>query len=46
MLDIIIPSYNCVEKLAAAVESVRVGTKRGWKMFVIDNASEDGTGNG
>lgn len=42
MLDIIIPSYNCAEKLAAAVESVRVGTKRGWKMFVIDNASEDG----
>jgi len=42
VIDIIIPSFNCLDKLMAAIQSVRSGTKLGWRAFVIDNASEDG----
>jgi len=42
VIDIIIPSFNCVDKLAAAIESIRSGTQLGWRAYVIDNASEDG----
>lgn len=42
MVDIIVASYNCREKLIDMVESVRRNTRRGWRMFVVDNASGDG----
>lgn len=42
VIDIVIPSFNCADKLLAAVESIRRGTRLGWRAFVVDNASEDG----
>jgi GT2 family glycosyltransferase len=41
-LDIIVPSWNCKDKLIAMVESVRRYTTIPWRMFIHDNASEDG----
>ena len=42
MIDIIIPSYNCRDKLIDTVDSIRANTERGWNLFAVDNASTDG----
>ena len=42
MIDIIVASWNCVDRLIDMVQSVRANTYGSWRMFVHDNASEDG----
>lgn len=42
MIDIIVASWNCVSNLIDMVQSVRANTHGPWRMFVHDNASEDG----
>ena len=42
MIDIVMASWNCVNKLIEAVTSVRRNTEGPWRMFVQDNDSEDG----
>lgn len=42
MLDIVVANWNCVSKLVDMVASVRANTHGAWRMFAVDNASEDG----
>jgi len=42
MIDIVVASWNCVDKLIDMVSSVRENSRWPWRMFVVDNASEDG----
>ena len=42
MVDIIVASWNCVSRLIDMVSSVRANSRWPWRMFVVDNASEDG----
>ncbi len=42
MIDIVVANWNCVNKLIDMVQSVRANTHGPWRMFVHDNASEDG----
>ena len=42
MIDIVMASWNCVNKLIETVDSVRQNTEGPWRMFVQDNDSEDG----
>ncbi len=42
MIDIIVANWNCVSNLIDMVQSVRANTHGAWRMFVHDNASEDG----
>lgn len=42
MIDIVVASWNCVSRLIEMVNSVRANSRWPWRMFVVDNASEDG----
>ena len=42
MIDIVVANWNCVSNLIDMVQSVRNNTHGPWRMFVHDNASEDG----
>ena len=42
MIDIVVASWNCVSRLIEMVDSVRANSRWPWRMFVVDNASEDG----
>jgi glycosyltransferase involved in cell wall biosynthesis len=42
MIDIVVASWNCASRLIGMVDSVRANSRWPWRMFVVDNASEDG----
>jgi glycosyltransferase involved in cell wall biosynthesis len=41
--SVIIPTYNRKDKLKKAIESVKAQTFSNYEIFVVDDASEDGT---
>jgi glycosyltransferase involved in cell wall biosynthesis len=45
LISVIIPTYNRMELVGRAIDSVRSQTYTDWELIVVDDASEDGTGN-
>ena len=45
LISVIIPTYNRKELVGRAIDSVRSQTYTDWELIVVDDASEDGTGN-
>jgi glycosyltransferase involved in cell wall biosynthesis len=43
LVSVILPAYNRLEFLRAAVESVRAQTMRDWELIVADDGSDDAT---
>lgn len=43
MVSVIIPTYNRLEYLARAIESVRAQTFADWELIVVDDGSDDGS---
>lgn len=44
LIDVVLPAYNCAATIAEAVESVRNQTVSNIRIIVIDDGSNDGTG--
>ena len=45
MVSIILPTYNGERYIQGSIESVLKQTYQDWELIVIDDHSEDGTGN-
>ena len=45
MVDVVIPSYNRGKSLKKAIQSVQNQTFKGWKLWVVDDGSTDGSFN-
>ena len=45
LISVVVPSYNCVEFLPQAIESVLSQSYKNWEVIIIDNHSTDGTDN-
>ena len=45
LVDIVIPSYNRKNFLKQAVQSVQNQSYKNWNLFIVDDASTDGTAN-
>jgi glycosyltransferase involved in cell wall biosynthesis len=43
LVDVIIPSRNRLELVAEAIDSVRAQTFSGWRLAIVDDASDDGS---
>lgn len=44
LVSVIMPVYNAAAYVRAAIDSVRSSTWANWELWVVDNGSDDGTG--